>query len=83
MVPVGEEIKVPVLVPFMKEIEVMQDQHILHEVNVTKMRPKVVLETIEEIIPVYKEVAEITKVPVIVEECKWVLESDGVRPVVQ
>lgn len=61
----------------------MEDEHILHEVPVTKMKPKIVLETIEEIIPVYKEVEEITKVPVIVEECKDVLKSDGVRPVVQ
>lgn len=82
-VPVGEDVKIPVLVPFMKEIEVMEDEHILHEVNVTKMKPKVVLETIEEIIPVYKEVPVVTRVPVIVEECSWVLESDGVRPVVQ
>lgn len=66
MVPVGKEVRVPVLVPFMKEVEVMQDEHILHEVNVTKMKPKVVLETIEEIIPVYKEVPEVTKVPVVV-----------------
>lgn len=82
-VPKAEEVKVPVLVPFMKEVEVMQDEHILHEVPVTKMKPKIVLETIEEVIPVYKEVPQVTKVPVIVEVCEDVLESDGVRPVVK
>ena len=83
MVPKGEEIKVPVMVPYQEEVEVMEDEHILHELPVTKMKPKIVVETIEEIIPVYKEVEVVTQVPVIIEECEDVLESDGVHPVVK
>lgn len=42
-------------------------------VDVTKMVAKIVLEQVEEIIPVYKEVEVITKVPVVVTDCKMVL----------
>lgn len=83
MVPKGEKVKTPVMVPYQEEVTVMEDEHILHEVPVTKMMPKIVLETIEEIIPVYKEVPVVTKVPVVIEECTDVLVEEGVRPVVK
>jgi hypothetical protein len=83
MVPVGEKVRTPVMVPYQEEITVMEDEHILHMQPVTEMRPKIVKETIEEVIPVYKEVAVETRVPYQVEVCKDVLVTEGTRPVVK
>lgn len=69
-VPMAREVKVPIMVPYQEEIEVMQDEHIMHMVPVTVMKPKIVLETIEEVIPVYKEVEEVTETPVTIEVCE-------------
>ena len=82
-VPEAREIRVPIMVPYQEEVQVMQDEHIMHMVPVTVMKPKIVLETIEEIIPIFKEVEEITLTPVIVEVCGNVLVSEGIRSVVQ
>ena len=69
----AEEVRVPVMVPYQEEVTVMVDEQIMHMVDVTKMVPKIVLETIEEIIPVYKEVEVETSVPVVITDCKEVL----------
>ena len=41
------------MVPYQEEFIEMVDEHIMHNAVVTKMKPRIVLETIEEIIPVY------------------------------
>jgi len=79
----AEEVRVPVMVPYQEEVTVMKDEQILHEVDVTKMVPKIVLETIDELIPVYKEVEVVTKVPVVVQDCKMVLQDDGKRSIIK
>lgn len=43
------------MVPYQEEVTEMVDETILHNAVVTKMQPRVVLESIEEIIPVYGE----------------------------
>jgi hypothetical protein len=52
-------------------------------VDVTKMVPKIVLEQIEEVIPIYKEVEVITQVPVIITDCKTELQSEGKQQIVK
>lgn len=79
----AEEVRVPVMVPYQEEVTVMEDEQILHMVDVTKMVPKIVIENIEEVIPVYKEEEVVTRVPVVVQDCKMVLVDEGRQAVVQ
>lgn len=72
-VPMAEEVRIPVMVPYQEAVTVMVDEQIMHMVEVTKMVPKIVLETLEEIVPCYKEVEVETSVPVVITECKQVL----------
>ena len=64
MVPKAQEVRVPVTVPYKKEVKGFQDEHIMYEAEVTEMRPKIVLEKIDELIPVYKLVEKVTPVAV-------------------
>jgi hypothetical protein len=72
-----------VQVPYQVEEITYEDQHILHDAPVSVMRPRIVMEEIEEIVPVYKLVPEVTKTPIVITECSDVLVADGERPVVK
>lgn len=76
-------VKTPVTVPYQEKVELTRDEHILHDVQVTKMEPRVTMEEITEKIPVYNLVPKETKVPFTVQICEDVLVSEGVRPVVK
>jgi hypothetical protein len=71
------------MTPYQEEVVNMVDEHILHNVEVTKMRPRIVLEYVDEIVPIYKNVEVVSREPYFVEECDWELKADGVQAVVQ
>lgn len=82
-VPRAVQTRVPIMTPYQEEVVNMVDEHILHNVEVTKMRPRIVLENIEEIIPVYRQVEVVTKEPYFEDVCEWKLVAEGVQSVVQ
>ena len=82
-VPRAIQTRVPIMTPYQEEVVQMVDEQILHNVEVTKMRPRIVLENIDEIIPVYRNVRVETREPYFEDECKWELVADGVQAVVQ
>ena len=82
-VPRAIETRIPIMVPYQEEVVNMVDEHILHNVVVTKMRPRIVLENVDEIIPVYRNVEVVTREPYFEDVCQWELKADGVQSVIQ
>ena len=61
----------------------MVSENILHEVPVTVMEPKIILENITEVIPIHKNVPITTETPVTTQKCWDELVKDVVVSVPQ